>query len=445
MVDKKSYSFLLLVLCILVFIFFSSQASPEETRPIVVVMELSGPITTATPEIFKEALNTAKNLDAEALVIILNTPGGTLSETFEIIDTITASPLPIVGYVYPKGASAVSAGTFILVSTDLAAMAPYTIIGSCQPIELTAEGIKYINESKIINHLVKRITENAGMHARNTTIVEKFVTENLNLNSTEAEKFGVIEVTAPSLEDLLLEIDGMTARNKNITLATRGAKIIRYEPSIKLQILTILSNPFIASLLLMVGVFALIFGISTPGYGAEIVGIVCIVLGLIGTGFDLNLLAMFLLILGSILLLVELFTPGFGIIGISGLICLIFGSIFLVPMSYPRWLVSEELQRKLIAGILAPPLVIGAFFVFALFKVLKIKRKKPAVGRFVGEDAESIEEIAPGKEGFIRFKGEYWKALPSGEETIPPKTKVIIVKKEHSILIIRRKNAKERE
>lgn len=433
---RKFFLFLLILFISVQFFGSCAQAAEQNT---VVAVNISGPITTATPQLLSEALESAKNSDAKALVIILDTPGGGLTETFEIANIIDTSTIPIIGYVHPRGGRAVSAGTFILMSTHLAAMAPNTIIGSCQPVEITAGGTRYITENKTINHLVKFMEEHADMHDRNKSAVEKFVTENLNLNDTEAKELGVIEATAASLEELLNQVDGrnVSVAGAAVILSTRNATIIYHSPSIKLQILAFLSNPLVASLLLMLGIFGIIIGISTPGHGAEIFGVVAICLGLIGTGLNLNYIALFILLFGAALLLIELFTPGFGVIGCAGIICLIIGSIFLVPMTYPRWLVSEEFQRQLIVALLAPPLVIAGFFVFAFFKALKIKRKKPEVGVFVDEEADTIDELSPEREGFVMFKGEYWKARSS--EHIPAKTRVIVMEKDHITLIVKKK------
>ncbi|MDI6855992.1 MAG: nodulation protein NfeD [Candidatus Thermoplasmatota archaeon] len=435
----KKLAFVILILILVQNFYIADSTKAQQTR--VLVVKIEEPITPATPEILKEALEKAQSLGANALIIILNTPGGGLSETFQITQLIASSPIPIIGYVYPLAAHAVSAGTFILMSTHIAAMAPHTIIGSCQPIEVTPEGSKYITENKTINHLVKILQEHASIHNRNVSVVEKFVTENRNLNATEANELGVIEIIASSIQELLEQADGMNVTTSigNLTLSTANAQIVYYEPSIKLQILKVLSNPLLASLLLMLGIFGLIFGISTPGHGAEILGIICICLGLIGTGFELNYVALFLVIFGSALLLIELFTPGFGIIGIAGIICLIIGTVFLIPMTYPRWLVSEEFQKQLVITLLAPPAVVAGFFIFALFKIIKIRRKKPAIGEFVGEEAETIEEISKGKEGFVMFKGEYWRAK-SEDETIPQRTRVVIVRKDHATLVVKKKS-----
>src|SRR3989304_4059908 len=190
----------LLFFYFLFLLFFVQAASAQ-----VVVVELKDTITPASDDIVNEALRNAQLENAQALVIILNTPGGGFEETKKIIEHIQNSPVPVIGYVYPKGATAWSAGTIILLATDVAAMAPNTIIGSAQPVEMTGSGIKPVEEDKIINAVVALAREKAKQHGRNETAAEHFITTNLNLNAEEAKEANVIEVIAGSIEELLVK------------------------------------------------------------------------------------------------------------------------------------------------------------------------------------------------------------------------------------------------
>ena len=212
-----------------------------------------------------------------------------------------------------------------------------------------------------------------------------------------------------------------------------------YSPSLKIQIMKMISNPILTSLLLMLGIFALIFGISSPGFGAEVFGVIAILLSLIGSGFAISTLSIIFIIIGCLLLIIEIFvTPGFGVIGIGGIICLAIGSIFLVP-SYPNseWLISMEYMETEIVISLVLIVLIAIFFVFLLYKVLQIRNKKRAIGVFIGEKARTIDRITPGEPGYVRFKGEYWQAR--SDTTIEQDTKVVIVDKDESVLIVKPK------
>jgi membrane-bound serine protease (ClpP class) len=280
------------------------------------------------------------------------------------------------------------------------------------------------------------------MYGRNKTLAKEFITKNRNVNATEAKNLGAVEFVSPSIDQLLIDLDGtnITISSGNITLLTKNAEQIRYFPSFKIQILKIISNPILTSLLLMLGIFALIFGISSPGYGAEVFGVIAILLALIGSGFALSTLSIIFIIIGCLLLIIEIFvTPGFGIIGIGGMICLMIGSIFLIP-SYPtrEWLISSDYMIDALVVSLVVIALFAIFFAFLLYKILQIRQKKTVIGTFIGEKAKTIDRITPDSLGYVRFKGEYWQAR--SDNIIEPNTKVIIVGKDETILIVKTKN-----
>jgi membrane-bound serine protease (ClpP class) len=411
----------------LIFSFFVQTASAQ-----VLVVELKDTITSASASIVSEALETARLEHAQALVITLNTPGGGLDETKQILDAIDASPVPVIGYVYPKGATAWSAGTLILLGTDIAAMAPNTIIGSAQPVEVTSQGLTPVTEEKIVNAVVALAQEKARQHGRNVSAAGEFITKNLNLDAEQAKEANVTEVVSPSIEDLLTKVDGMKIKGR--TLATSGVAFSYYSPSIRLSVLNLLSNPILAGLLLLVGIFALVFGLTSPGYGAEIFGVISISLGLIGLGFSVNIAALFLIALGMALLLFELHISTFGLIGIAGVICVVVGSVLLVPVGYPG-MYSIEFQTTMLISLLAPAIVFGGFLAFAIYKVMQVRRRKPTLGEIVGGVAETIDVITPEATGFVRYQGEYWKAR--SEERIEPGKKVVITGKDGPVLVVR--------
>ena len=430
-----------LSLIFLLFIFFFLSFSTIAQSSNVILVEITGTIDQSTVEILKESIQQANNEKSEAIILLLDTPGGGLQQTFDIADIINESEIPIVGYVYPIGSYAWSAGTFILMSTHIAAMADYTIIGSAQPVEITAEGTKYITESKIINALVSWIQTRAEMRGRNQTIAAKFITENLDLNATSALGYGVIEHVSSSINQLLIDINGTSVPTSKgmVVLDTAGAEQIVFSPSIGVQIMKFFSNPLLTSLLLMLGIFALIFGISSPGFGAEVFGAIAILLSLIGSGFAIPILSIIFIIIGCLLLIIEIFaTPGFGVIGIGGIILMLLGGIFLIPSySTTEWAISMDWINDAIIVLAAAAVIIGVFFVFLLYKFIQIRSKKSQVGIFIGEKAKTVDRITPDKPGYVRFKGELWKA--TSDTSIEPNTKVIIIEKEESTLKVKPK------
>ncbi len=430
-----------LSLIFLFFIFFFLSFSTIAQSSNVILVEITGTIDQSTVEILKESIQQANNENSEAIILLLDTPGGGLQQTFDIADLINESEIPIVGYVYPTGSYAWSAGTFILMSTHIAAMADYTVIGSAQPVEITAEGTKYITEPKIINALVSWIQTRAEMHGRNQTAAAEFITENLDLNATSALEVGVIEHVSSSINQLLIDINGTSVSTSKgtVVLNTAGANEIVFSPSIGVQIMKFFSNPLLTSLLLMLGIFALIFGISSPGFGAEVFGAIAILLSLIGSGFAISVLSIIFIIIGCLLLIIEIFaTPGFGVIGIGGVILMILGGIFLIPSySTMEWAITMDWINDAIIVLVAAAAIIAVFFVFLLYKVIQIRSKKAQVGTFIGEKAKTVDRITPDKTGYVRFKGELWKA--TSDITIEPNTKVIIIEKEESTLKVRPK------
>ncbi len=411
----------------------------------VIIVEISDTIDQSTVETIQESLREAENRDSEAIILLLDTPGGGLQETLDIWELIHDSNIPFVGYVYPQGAAAWSAGTFILIGTHVASMADNTIIGSAQPVEISFEGTRAINDSKTINALVARLEERADIYGRNKTIVSEFITKNLNLNETLALEFEVIEFVSSSIDQLLEDIDGIIVHTSsgNITLNTKNAEKIQYSPSFKILVLKFISNPILTSLLLVLGIISLIIGIQSPGFGAEVFGVIAILLSLIGSGFSVSTLGIFFIAIGCILLIIELFViPGFGIVGIGGVICLIMGAVFLIPTYSTReWLITMEWMNTAATIVLVIIGLLAIFFVFLLYKIIKIRRQKAKVGVFIGEYARTVDDISPYKLGYVRFKGELWQA--KSDELIRSNTKVIIIDKDESTLIVKPEKLRE--
>ncbi|WP_455277873.1 NfeD family protein [[Eubacterium] cellulosolvens] len=432
------YNYKLVALLIL-FSFFSTHLGyVEASNSSVIVIEIGDTITAATADMVEEAVRYGEDLEAVALVIILDTPGGQLDSTFKIIDTIEGSSLPVVSFVYPKGAKAWSAGTLILISSHVAAMAPHTIIGSAQPVAYSPLGeSKPIEESKVLNALSQFISERAIMHGRNETVARLFITENLNLNSEDALTLNVIDVQASDMDELLVKMDGFTVATAKgpVTLMTKGANFSEHSPSLRVNILRTISNPLLAYLLFTLGIYAFIFGLSSPGYGGEIIGIVALLTGLIGLGFDIDLGAILIIGLGAVLMIAEVYTSGFGILGGAGLFCLIIGSFLIIPFTPSRWLITPEWYSHFVSIVLAVAITLGGFTLFMVYKIIRAKRKKPFIEDVVGSEVETIEDIEDGKMGFVRFKGEYWQARADGN--IKAESKALVIKKDGPRLIIK--------
>ncbi len=423
-----------MLLSFLLLLFPTLPIASSITSGPVLAVELQGPITPASDDIVAAALQEAKAGNFQAVVLLLDTPGGGLTETYEILRLMEVTAIPVIAYVHPEGAVAWSAGTLILISSDVAAMAPHCIVGSAQPMRLSAFGESPLtSDSKTTNAIVALIEEKARAHGRNTTAAREFVVSNLNLNAVEAKNYGVIEHIASSPESLVNLINGSSV--KNTTLLTQAAAVQRFQMPLNLQLLKPLSDPTLAGLLMLVGLYALIFGLSSPGIGSEALGVVLLVLGLIGQGFNVNIGAVFLLMLGLVLILAELHGHSFGILAVAGLICVIFGSILFVPTSFPQWYVPGGYQRSMALAIIMPSLILGGFLTFVIYKVTRARVSQSLLGHVVGGEAQAIDRLD--REGYVLFQGEYWWV--EAEDTVEQGEMVIITDKDGTRLKVKRR------
>jgi membrane-bound serine protease (ClpP class) len=384
-------------------------------------------------ELVGEAILAAER-ESMAVVLLIDTPGGLLDATMEIIELIERSNVPVLGYVYPQGGRAWSAGTYILMATHIAAMAPYTLIGSAQPVyfEPLGGGSRLIEDPKTLNALERYMMERARAHRRNEEVAKRFVTENLNLNDEDALKMGVIEVRAKNIDELLEKVDGREVEvgGRTMTLRTAKASVVEWGPSLRVRVLGLISEPILAYLLFIIGLWTLIFGLSTPGLGAEIVGGFLLVLGMVGLGLiGANLGAILLMLFGFALLIAEFLTPGFGALGGGGLICVTLGSLLVFP---GEWAIGVEWLNTIYTLLIVVPLSLGAFFIFLAFKVISARRRRPFETGIVGETAEALGDLRG--EGFVRMRGEIWRARSSTD--IKDGERVKIVGKEGPTLIV---------
>lgn len=449
-ITTKKYPIPLLILFIILIVAYSTTPlGGVETRNTireeyvvskVVVFKLDGDsIDQGVSRALLKALDKARREHA-ILVLLLHTPGGEFSSTMRIVEEFLRSDIPVVGFVH-KG-YALSAGTIILLSTHIAAMAPGTVIGASQPVTYNPLAGVYrpVNESKILNPIVKMMEVIAEERGRNKTAAKAFVLENLSLDPKTALKYHVIDLIAYSVNDLLEKINGKTIRlvgNKTIRILIKHPTIEEYEWGLAEHLVHVLSDPLLSSLLFMLGFYVLLLGLLSGQVHVAVVGILLFILGLVGVGFSVNILSVILMLLGSILLVVELFViPGFGIVGITGIIMIVLG-ILLMPYYLPeRWIITQEFYQRFVNTALIVGGALGVFFAFALYKIIKAKRLKPKVGVLEQKVGEAIDPIKPGRRGFIIVNGEYW--LAESEEEIKPGEKVVVIAKSGPILKVKK-------
>ena len=350
----------LLLLCMAATVAGPASAQPPDR---VFVTEVNGVIGVATTRQIAQAIQRAKQENASALVIRLDTPGGLVSSTRDIIKEMIASPVPVIVYVAPSGARAASAGTYITYASHLAAMAPGTNIGAATPVEIGGvPGLpggsqpkekgepKSAEQNKAINDVLAMLRSLAQLRGRSTAWAEKAVRDAATLTAIEAQKEGVVDVVADSLNDTLAQADGRKVMVAGVetTLRTRNAEIVAVAPDWRTKALSAISDPNIAFLLMLIGFYGLILEFWNPGsFAPGVIGAISLIVGLTAlTALPVNYGALGLLVLGILLMIGEAFTPGIGALGIGGLAAFIVGALFLfeggdtdIEFAVSRWLV----------------------------------------------------------------------------------------------------------
>ncbi|WP_457549142.1 NfeD family protein [Archaeoglobus sp.] len=409
---------------ILILLFAISQA-----KALIVEIDIKGEINQGTVELVKQGFDLAEREKAQAVLIVLDTPGGLLSSTKEIVSMIMNSEVPVITYV-PKGAFSASAGTIILLAGHISAMANGTCLGSATPVGLSEE-----EKNKTINYVASYLESIAEARGKPKEIVRKFVTEGLSLTAREAYEKGVIDVLADSREELFEKVNGwkVNVNGKVIKLHLKGERIVKVSNSLKSEIEGLLSNPIVVFLLLLVGIYALIIGFSTPGIGLEVFGIVCLILALFGLhAINFDYLGLVLIIIGAILLFLELFTPTHGILAVASIVFIVIGSVMLVKEP----LMPKDFYRSFLYLVAGMSLGMASFMSYAVIKIFQTRKMKVRVGEVVGEVGEIIE-FSNGN-GFVKVRGEIWRC--KSDEELKKGDEVFIVRREGLTLWVKRKS-----
>lgn len=388
----------------------------------VVVAEIDGAISPATSAYFIRALSEAERAQAELLVLKLNTPGGLDSSMREMIQGILASPVPVATFVAPSGARAASAGTYLLYASHLAAMAPGTNLGAATPVAIGIGGDRPPDrpadekggapggsamEKKAMQDASAYLRSLAQMRNRNADWAEKAVREAASLPAEDALKLKVIDFIAADLPDLLRQADG-----RELSLAQGGRKlelasntILTVERSWKEHLLAAIADPNIALILMMLGIYGLLFEFYTPGFGvAGVIGIISLLLALYALAMlPINAVGALLLVTGIALMAAEAFFPSFGVLGIGGVAAFIVGALMLVDADVPGLEVS-------LAFIL--PLAITSALVLAGIGSFALRaRHRPVVAgaeAMIGGMAVALDDFE--QEGWVLASGERWQA-----------------------------------
>jgi len=375
------------------------------------VITVDAGINPATADFIHEAIFTADRERAQALIIELDTPGGLLDSTKSIVKDLLGAPLPVVVYVAPSGAGAASAGVFVTMAANIAAMAPGTNIGAAHPVGSQGENIDGDMREKVENFTVSLSRTIAQERGRNVEWAEKVVRESVSITEQEALKLHVVDMVAVDFDDLLRQLDGreVTVKGGKLKLDLVGAELVHREMRLKQKLLNILANPNLAYLLMMAGVLGLYVEFTHPGvFFPGVTGGIRLLLGLTAMQvLPINYSGLALIGLGLALLISELFVPSFGVLGVGGLVAFVLGSLLLFDTPESDLTVDPHI-------VYAAAATFGGFTLLVSYLVVRTQRRKPVLGRegLIGETGEVRQRIQPDAGGGkVLIHGEYWNAV----------------------------------
>lgn len=403
--------------------------------------EIHGAISPASAAYFLRALDEAQREKADLLVLKLDTPGGLDSAMRDMIQGILASPVPVATWVAPAGARAASAGTYLLYASHVAAMAPGTNLGAATPVAIGIGGGQPAKpgndkegkggalpgaamEKKAVQDAAAYIRSLAQLRGRNAEWAERAVREAESLSAEEALEQKVIDHVAADLPDLLRQVEGRKVRlaEGETVLSLAGAMVVGIERNWKERLLAAIADPNIALILMMLGIYGLLFEFYTPGFGvAGIIGAICLLLALYALAMlPINATGALLIMLGVALMVTEAVVPSFGAFGIGGIVAFVAGSLMLIDGDLPGLEISLAFIVPLAATSALTMFGIGAFALRA--------RRRPAVSgveAMVGGVVEALEDFEG--EGWVLACGERWKARSEAPLACGARARIVAV------------------
>jgi membrane-bound serine protease (ClpP class) len=377
-------------------------------EPVVREVVLDRAIDPVTARFVTGQLDAAARRGDAAVIIRIDTPGGLDSSMREIIQAELAAKFPVITFVAPNGARSASAGVFVMMASDLAAMAPQTNIGSSTPVGFGADIPAGDLKRKIVNDAVARIRVLAATHGRNAKWAESAVRNAANITAGEALRLGVIEIVANDTADLLRQADGRTTKPKGLTLHLNGARVETHTLPLHLRILDVLIDPNLISILFLGGLILIAFEVAHPGTILPgFAGGVMVVLALLGISVvPFTWAGLLLLLLGAGLMVAELHV-GHGALGATGVVLFALGSFLLFDNDQEGLGVSVPL-------IVGTAIVLGSGFVFLISRTSKVRRLPAATGlqALIGRRGQVREALDP--QGLVFVHGELWAAVSDG-------------------------------
>ena len=416
---------------ILVFIFwfglcFGQAEQIPATNNEVWVLRFSGPIGPVSAKYITNGVEKANDAKAECLILEMDTPGGLDESMREIIQAILQSAIPVITYVYPSGARAASAGVFITLASHVAAMAPGTNIGAAHPVAMGGKEMDEEMKEKVTNDAAAYIKSIAEKRQRNMKWAEDAVRKSVSATEKEALKLRVIDLVAGSLEELIEKLDKRKVKldGKEIILQTASAKIKKVGMTPVQRFLYLLTNPNIAYILLLLGIYGLFFELQNPGaIFPGVVGGICLILAFYSLQLlPVNYAGLALIVLAIIMFILEIKVTSYGLLTIGGIAALFFGSILLFESPVPFF-------RPSILLIAAAAIITAAFFALIVGLGIRAHLRKPITGKegLVNEIGFAQTDLNPS--GVVMVSGELWSAESvSGEIKKNEKVKVVEVK-----------------